>query len=203
MKEPLLLIGAGGHTKSCIEIIEAENRFQILGLIGSDIEKGKEVLGYKVIGSDEDLVSLKSSATYVLITIGQIKSFEPRKRTFELLKNMGYQLATIISPLARVSRSAQIGEGSIVFHNCIINSEVIVGHNCIINTGAILEHEVKVGDHSHISTGSILNGGVVVGNNSFIGSGTVVRENVNIGSNVIVGMSSKVLKNVSDHQVYI
>ncbi|TGM53968.1 acetyltransferase [Leptospira biflexa] len=203
MKEPLLLIGAGGHTKSCIEVIESEDRYQIIGLVGSESEKGKEILGYKVIGSDEDLFSLKSVTLNVLITIGQIKSHELRKRSYDFLKSMGFRFVTIISPSAKVSRMTQIGEGTVIFHNCILNSEVIVGKNCIINTGVILEHEVEIGEHTHISTGAILNGGVKVGSHSFVGSGTVVKENVVIGSNVVVGMSSKVLKSIPDHTVFI
>ena len=31
----LLLIGAGGHAKSCVDVIEQENEFQIIGLVGS------------------------------------------------------------------------------------------------------------------------------------------------------------------------
>ncbi|TGL10774.1 acetyltransferase [Leptospira meyeri] len=202
-QEPLILIGAGGHTKSCIEVIEADGRYQILGLVGSEAEKGKDILGYKVIGTDNDLKGLKSQTKNVLITIGQIKSPEPRNRIFESLKESGFQLVSIVSPFAKVSKSAQIGEGTIVFHNVILNSEVRVGVNCIINTGAILEHEVIVGNHSHVSTGCILNGGVIVGECSFIGSGTVVKENITIGSRVIVGMASKVLKNISDKTLFV
>ncbi|PJZ86616.1 acetyltransferase [Leptospira harrisiae] len=203
MQEPLLLVGAGGHTKSCIEVIETENRYEIIGLIGSESEMGKDILGYKVIGSDNDLKELKSITKNVLITVGQIKTYEPRKRIFHLLKELGFHFVSVVSPFARVAKSAKIGAGTVVFHNVVLNSDVIVGENCIINTGAILEHEVTIGDHSHVSTGCILNGGVRVGDCSFIGSGTVVKENLLIGSKVIVGMSAKVLKNVPDSIVFV
>ncbi|TGM82294.1 acetyltransferase [Leptospira mtsangambouensis] len=202
-QEPLLLIGAGGHTKSCIEVIEAENRYKIVGLIGSDSEKGKDILGYKVIGSDNDLNELRTITKNILITIGQIKTFEPRKRIFLSMKELGFHLVSVVSPFARVARTVEIGAGTVVFHNVVLNSDVKIGENCIINTGAILEHDVTIGNHSHVSTGCLLNGGVSVGDCSFIGSGTVVKENLTIGSQVIVGMSSKVLKNISDAVVFV
>lgn len=198
MKEPILLLGAGGHTKSCIDVIEAEGRFQIVGLIGSEFEKGKDVLGYKVIGTDKDLEQAKSISKNIIICIGQIKNFEPRQKMFFHLKELGFSLVSVVSPQARVSRSAQIGEGTIILHNVVVNSDVKIGNNCIINTGSILEHEVTVGDHTHISTACVLNGGVIVGDRSFLGSGTVVKENTSIGSGVIIGMASKVLKTIPD-----
>ena len=30
----ILIFGAGGHANSCIDVIEAENKFKIIGLIG-------------------------------------------------------------------------------------------------------------------------------------------------------------------------
>jgi hypothetical protein len=39
----LLLIGAGGHAKSCIDVIEQENKFKIIGLVGSPNEVGTHV----------------------------------------------------------------------------------------------------------------------------------------------------------------
>ena len=33
MKKKLILIGAGGHALSCIDVIEAEKKFKIIGLV--------------------------------------------------------------------------------------------------------------------------------------------------------------------------
>ncbi|MGV3665409.1 MAG: acetyltransferase [Leptospira bouyouniensis] len=198
MKEPLLLLGAGGHAKSCIDVIEAEGRFQIVGLIGSEEERGKEILGYKIVGTDKDLLQAKSISNHIIICIGQIKNFESRYQMFFHLKKLGFSLVSVVSPKARIARSAQIGEGTIILHNVIVNSDVKIGNNCIINTGSILEHDVRVGDHTHISTSCVLNGGVTVGDCTFVGSGTIVKETVSIGSKVIVGMASKVLKTIPD-----
>ena len=81
------------------------------------------------------------------------------------------KLPVIISPYAYVSPYAQIGCGTIVMHNAIINADARVGDNCIINSRALIEHDVVIGNHCHISTGAVVNGAVEVGDNTFIGSG--------------------------------
>lgn len=198
MKESLLLIGAGGHTNACIDVIELENRFIISGIVGQKSDIGKKILGYRVIASDDDLETLFSQFKNAFIGIGQIKNFELRYKLYNKLKSIGFNLPSIISPRSYVSKSAKIGEGTIIMHNALLNQNVTIGNNCIINTGAIIEHDVRIGDQTHISTACVLNGGVTVGDFTFVGSGTVVRESVSVGSEVIIGMSNKVFKNVPD-----
>lgn len=33
MKEQIILIGGGGHCKSCIDVIEQEGKYQIAGIV--------------------------------------------------------------------------------------------------------------------------------------------------------------------------
>ncbi|RHX90883.1 acetyltransferase [Leptospira stimsonii] len=202
MKEKILLIGAGGHTRSCIDVIESEDRFSILGLIASSEEIGQTVLGYEVIGTDNDLGRFRKECKNAFVTVGQILNPEPRRKIFELLKSLGFEIPLIVSPIAYVSKHSKIGEGTIIMHHSMVNSNVQVGNNCIINSRVLLEHDVKIGNHTHISTGALLNGEVSVGDFSFIGSGSVVRETVRIGSNCIVAMSSKVFRDLPDHSTY-
>ena len=54
----ILLIGAGGHARACIDVIEQEGRFNIAGLVGLPHEVGSRVLGYPVLGSDIELPDL-------------------------------------------------------------------------------------------------------------------------------------------------
>jgi hypothetical protein len=42
-KENIILIGAGGHALSCIDVIEQENKYSIHGLVGLKDEVGKKI----------------------------------------------------------------------------------------------------------------------------------------------------------------
>lgn len=185
--QDIVLIGGGGHAKSVIDIIECENKFNIIGIIDTAENIGKNVLGYKIIGTDENLKEIFQNCKNAHISIGQIKTNEPRKRIFEILKNIGFNLPVIISPFAYVSKHATIGEGSIIMHNALINSGAVVGKNCIINTKALIEHDAKIGNHCHISTASVINGGVIIADDTFFGSNATSKEYINIGENCVVG----------------
>lgn len=189
----ILLVGAGGHARSCIDVIEMENQFAIAGLVGQPHEVGSTVLGYQVIGQDDDLPELTKKYPRTLVTVGQIKTPEPRVRLFELLERLGCECPAIISPLAHVSRHATIGAGTIVMHGAIVNAAAIIGRNGIVNSQALVEHDAQVGDHCHISTGALINSGVRVGRRTFVGSGTIVRQGIVIGDDCVIGMGQRVL----------
>ena len=64
----IILIGAGGHCKSCIDVIE-EEKFEIIGII--DNLRKKSISGYPVIGKDKDLLKVRKMTKYALITTGR------------------------------------------------------------------------------------------------------------------------------------
>jgi len=103
MKEKIILIGGGGHCKSCIDVIEQEGRFPIAGIVDLPQKQGQSVLGYAVLGTDEDLPELVRTYPNVLITLGQIKTPERRISLFKKLLEMGAHFPVIHSPLAYIS----------------------------------------------------------------------------------------------------
>ena len=201
-RENIILIGAGGHCKSCIDIIESTGKFSIAGIFGKLHEVGEKVLGYEVIGTDDDIETFAKKAYSFIITVGQIKSAQARKKIFEKLRTSNSRIATIISPFARVSKYAQIGEGSIVMHFATMNAASCIGENCILNTGCNVEHDAVIGDHTHISTHAVINGNSRVGDECFVGSNATVSSQVSIGNKIIVGAGSVVINNIPNEGVY-
>lgn len=183
----LYLLGGGGHCRSAIDVIELEAKYAIAGIFDLKENIGKTVFNYLIIDEDKNLQKYINSENYFLITIGQIKNPTPRIKAFEVLQKLGANFATIISPLAHVSKHSIIADGSIVMHHSIINAGSRIGKNCIINTKALIEHDVIVNDHCHCSTASIVNGGCIIEANSFIGSNTVLKEGVRVPISSVIG----------------
>ena len=201
-KKKIILIGGGGHCRSCIDVVEQEGLYEIHGIVDVADNVGEFILGYPVIGTDEDLDDITKIYDYFLITIGQIRSAAKRIQLYSNIKSRGKIIPSIISPLAYISKRASIGEGTIVMHNAIVNSNVNIGNNCIINTGALIEHDVSIGNNNHISTSCTINGGVSIGNECFVGSNVSIRNNLDIGSDVIVGLGSIVLMDIKSPGTY-
>ena len=187
MKPEILLIGGGGHCKSVIDVIEQENRYKIAGIVDKKELIGSNVLGYKVIACDDDLPNLFQKYKYAIVTVGQIKSNILKVKLFNTLKEIGYKIPVVISPLAYVSQHASVDEGTVIMHNALINADARVGKNCIINTKALIEHDSIIEDNCHISTAAVINGGVTVKENTFFGSNATSKEYIEVKDFVKAG----------------
>lgn len=195
-KKEIVLIGAGSHARACIDVIEQEGEFQIVGLVGKNEEIGSQVSGYEVLSDDSTLLELAKRIPFALITVGQIHDPENRMNLFQSATSAGFTLASIRSPLAYVSPSASVGVGTIIMHDAIVNAEAKIGNNCIINSKALIEHDSVISDNCHISTGVIINGHVTVLSGSFIGSGSVISNGISVGENSVVGMGSVIRRDL-------
>lgn len=199
----LILIGGGGHCKSCINAIELMDNVMIEGILDVPERVGETVLGYPIVGTDDEFAQWVETDHEFLITLGQIKSAARRVAIFDQIKIMGGQFATLISPYAVVSRHAQIGEGTIILNRAVVNAGAKIGENCIINTGAIVEHDTIVHSHTHLSTGAILNGEVEIGKECFIGSNCTVFHSISVTQRVILGAGSLVSHDIITPGTYI
>jgi len=193
----IILIGGGGHCKSCIDVIENENKYKIIAIID---KKKNFLLGYKVF--PENFLNKKLiQNNHAFVTVGHIKNYKPRVKIFNRLKDLGFKIPSIISPLAYVSKHAIIGQGTIVMHGAIVNAGAVIGNNCIINTNSLIEHDVIIGEHVHISTEATINGGVVIGNKVFVGSRSIIKDNINIGEGSIIGAGLYIKKNLKNNSL--
>lgn len=187
MKEKIVLIGGGGHCHSVIDVIEQENKYEIIGIVDTKENIGKKILDYEIIACDDDLETIFQICKNAFITVGQIESNKIRVKIYNNLKQIGFNLPMIISPLAYVSKHSVIEEGTIIMHQALINANVKIGKNCIINTKALIEHDCVIGDNCHISTASVINGGVTVKENSFFGSNATSKQSIEIDGFIKAG----------------
>lgn len=201
-KLEIILVGGGGHCKSCIDVIEAEGLYKIKGIIDLPNRLGDSILEYPVIGNDDDLPKLAKRNNNFLITMGHLGNSSRRRELFDIIKNNGGNFPIIVSSLARVSKYAQIASGTIVMHFCLVNSNSKIDENSIINNSALVEHDVTIGKDCHISTNVKINGNCKISDNVFIGSSSTLKNGVHVTDNTIIGLGSMVVKSISKSGIY-
>lgn len=198
---PIILIGGGGHCKSVIEAVESAGRV-IKGILDLPSTVGTKILGYDVIGSDDDIPTYIEECEFI-VTLGNIKDPIKRIRLHKLVEQFGGKLATVIASTAHVSKHAIVGDGSVVLHHATINAGASIGLGCIINTASNVEHDVEIGDYSHISTGAMINGNAKIGRACFIGSDASVANGVKINENSVIGMGAAVCSDIIESGIYV
>lgn len=198
--KPLLLVGGGGHCKSVIDVAESAG-FTIKGILDIPENVGKDVLGYPIIGTDNDIPQYVSDVDFI-VTVGFIKNPNLRIRIHESIKEVGGHLATIIASTAYVSKYASIKEGTVIMHHAMVNAGAEIGYGCIINTYSNIEHDAIIGDYCHISTGAMVNGDCKVGNHTFLGSQSVMVNGVSILEGCVIAAGSMIRKDLLQKGIY-
>jgi sugar O-acyltransferase (sialic acid O-acetyltransferase NeuD family) len=107
------------------------------------------------------------------------------------------QLLSVKHPVAVVSLSAEVGDGSFLAAGAIVGPYAKIGQHSIVNHQAVVDHDCVVSDFCHIAPHVSLGGGVKVGEGVLIAAGAVVLPGLTIGDYAVVGAGAVVSKNVA------
>lgn len=200
--QKIIILGAGGHARVCIETLRHMATFEIAGLATNDREIGDEVLGVPVLARDTEFPELFSRGfRFAVNGIGSVEQHIRRWQFFLGLKNAGFFLPNLVHPRATVEPSASLGEGNQILAGANVGSGVRIASNCIVNSGAAVLHDSVLCDNVHVAPGAMLAGGVVVGHDTLIGMGVKVLMGVRIGSGATICSGCIVKRNVADGEI--
>lgn len=194
----ILIFGAGGHAKAVMEMVNAQGKYEIFGIIDDNPAlTGTTVLGLPVIGTREQLTGLIEQDVRLSANgVGGIINIGLRVKIFELLSDIGFVFPVLQHPRASVEPSAQISEGVQIFANAYVGSSAILHQRCMINTGAIVSHDCEIGAYTHIAPGTLLAGQVTVGEKTLIGMGVSTAIGISIGDGARIGNGAILLADV-------
>lgn len=193
----LILLGGGGHCKSVLDSLLRLNQYEEIVILDSAEKVGNSILGCRIVGTDNDLVDLKSNGFEdAFVTVGSIKDTGIRQLLTQKLRKAGFRIINIIDQTATVAQEVQLGYGIYIGKHAVVNAGVTLGNMSIINTASVIEHGCCIGDFVHISVGAVLCGNVCVKKDAFIGAGATVIQGIIVEENSFVPAGSLVKRNV-------
>ncbi|MEA5163192.1 acetyltransferase [Cereibacter johrii] len=194
MTKPILVpIGLSGNLVELFESLEAAH--EIPAILDDDPRRaGTRFEGVPVL-------PLARAAGFgearFLCLIGSERSFRVRGRIIADLGLPRERFARVAHPSARVSRMADIGCGTAIYHGVTVTSNARIGDHVLVMPHAILHHDVTIGAHSLVGAGVIVAGGARIGAGCYIGSGAAIRNGITIGDGALVGMGAVVVRDVA------
>jgi UDP-perosamine 4-acetyltransferase len=194
MTKGIVMLGAGGHAKVCIELLQAMGETVAYCIAGADAPS--HCLDVPVLAGDEQLARLRDEGyARAFVAIGANKL---RGRLGANALQLGYELVNAISPRAVVSPSARLGKGIAIMAGAVVNADAVIGDLTIINTGATVDHDCDIGAAAHIAPQCALAGNVNVGTGSFLGVGSKVIPGIRIGKGSTIGAGGVVIRDIAD-----
>ncbi len=197
MMEKVLVYGAGGHGKVVADILLACKDLRLAGFVDDRPElQSTSVLGLPVLG-DGHWLQQEAGKMRLAVALG-VGDNCARQRVAEKCLAWGMELVTLVHPSANVSESAQLGAGTVVMAQAVINPDAVSANGVIVNTAAVVEHDVMIQEYAHVCPNATMGGASRLGKFSQLGIGAVVIQSVHVGSYTIVGAGAVVVRNIPD-----
>jgi len=176
-----------------LDILRSQGRHRILGWIDDHLTGTR--LGLPILGGHDRLAAEVPREAEIILAIGDNARRE--QRSLEV-QELGFRLGVAVHPSAQIGESVELGPGTVVMAQAVLNPGVRAGENVIVNTGTTVDHDCVLEDLVHLGPGVHLAGTVHVGRSSQIGLGAGVIQNIRIGRNVVVGAGAMVLQDIPD-----
>lgn len=193
MGKDVVLIGAGGHAKVISEIVEC-NGDKVIGFL--DDGDARMFPKLNILGRISDISAYSDKASFV-VAIGD----NYIRKVIDGLYRVSWYTAQ--HPSAEVSKYAEIGNGTVIMANAVINHSAKIGRHCIINTASIIEHDCLLHDYVHISPSATLGGAVTIGDCTHVGLGANIINNISICKDCIIGAGAVVIKDINEKGTYV
>lgn len=198
-KPPVIVIGAGGHARVCIDALRLAGH-TILGACDPALPAGPDgPLGISLLGGDDALANFDPSVVKLVNGVGSVKSLAARHRIYRHFSDLGWGFASVIHPAAIISPFARIEEGAQIMAGSVIQCGASIGANTIVNTRASVDHDCAIGTSVHIAPGCTLSGNVAVGDLTHIGTGAVVIQGVAIGRECLIAAGVRLTRDLADN----
>lgn len=196
MSKSVVIIGASGHGKVIADII-VNSGDRVLGFLddANDIQ-GKKIIGFPVLGKIADYDNYRDCEFVIAIGNPYVRE--------KISHELPVKWYKAIHPTAVISSlDVEIGEGTVIMANAVVNPSAKIGKHCIINTGAIVEHDNILEDYVHLSPNVTLAGIVKVGKSTHIGAGSCTKQVLNIASDCVIGAGSVIVKDITENGTYV
>jgi sugar O-acyltransferase (sialic acid O-acetyltransferase NeuD family) len=204
----IVILGTGGNSIDILDTINDINLqnssrvYECIGFLDDNQSLwGKILYGVKVLGPLSNACELKTCC--FVNGIGAPSNFWKKDSIISKTGVSQEKFETIVHPSAAVSRTAQIGRGTVIFQNVTITSNVKIGDHVIILPNAVISHDDIIGDYTCITGGVCISGGVNIGRLCYLGTNSAIIGNIQIGDYSLVGMGSVLLESVPQNSVVV
>ena len=202
MSEKIVIIGASGHGRVVLDVLEQAGGRTIVGFIDTSRPAGETELGYPILGTEDDLAGLAAEGAIngFIVAIGDNNV---RERVIEKVEGLvpTLKLVSAVHPGASLGRDVSIGPGSVLMAGVCVNPCTTIGKGCILNTGSTLDHDSTMGAFASLAPGVTTGGNCVIGDGAAIGIGAVLIHGMTVGEQTVVGAGATVVRDLGAYQV--
>ena len=169
--------------------------FQIAAFGDDNMDKSKITTGNVLLFNQGDLFQF-AKENEIQTAIVAIGNNRVRGVKYNLFKDAGFEMLSIVHPKALIDTKVVFGDNVIIEMGTAIHTHSKIGNNVFLGGDALIGHHNIIGDHVLVGGNASFGGAVVVEDYASVGVGSSIKPGVNIGKGAIVGVGAVVIKDV-------
>jgi sugar O-acyltransferase (sialic acid O-acetyltransferase NeuD family) len=203
MTKRILVFGTGDFAQIAHFYLRHDSPHEIVAhTVTADAFGEKECMGIPVVPFEEVTRRYPPGDHEIVIGIAYSRVNKNRRDVFQKAKAAGYTMHTYVCSRATTWPGLDVGEGTFIFENNVIQPFVGIGQNTVLWSGNHIGHHSILGNNIFIASHVVISGNCRVGDNTFIGVNATVRDGITIGADCVIGAGALILKDTSDGAVY-
>ncbi len=195
--EKISICGAGGFARETLFLLEQ------LGLAGrvdgfyesDEIWSPRQVSGNAVL----PLSRFDASKGAMVIAIGNPAV---RQSVYASLPETT-RFPTLVHPSVALSRSVEVGAGSVVCAGVIMTCNIHIGAQVHLDRCVTVGHDSVIEDFVTIAPGAVVSGNCRIEAGAYLGAASSIREKLSIGAGATIGMGAIVVKAVPHGETHV
>lgn len=193
----LMVLGAGGSVHDILDIVESSassTNWRVVGILDDRDPRGETRFGYPLLGRIDE--ANQFAADGYLLAVGSDRSYLARPQIVSDAGLPPERFATLLHPLASVSRRASLGHGVYASFGASVGGHARIGDHVALCPHATVGHDAQIGDYTVLAPAAVVSGGVTIEPNCYLGARSVIRQNLHIGRGALIGMGAVVTRDV-------
>ena len=199
----IVIFGTGDFARIAHYYLRHDSPHEIVAhALSSELITERTFLGVPVAPFEEIREIYPPEGFSLFIGIAYSKVNQNRRDVFATAKQLGYDIVSYVCSKATTWPDLDIGEGTFIFENNVVQPYVKIGSNTVLWSGNHIGHDSILGDHIFIASHVVISGNCRVGDNTFIGVNATVRDGITIGRSCVIGAGTIIMNNVPDGAVF-
>ena len=202
----IVVVGAGGHAKEVVSLIEDINSslpqlaWHIVGLTDADARRaGRMHCGYPILG-DDSIICKWSGEIAVAFGVGMPAVVSAVAQSLQRLPHVVFP--NLVHPTAWIPRRGfSMGRGNTILAGNIFSCDTAIGSFNVFNRGGTYSHDLRVADFCVLSPGVNIAGRVTLHDLCYVGIGTTIIQGITVGQAATVGAGALAIRDVEPHSV--
>lgn len=189
----IAIFGAGTLAKLALYYLNMEMNYQVICFV-VDREKNlnkkpEKFHGKNVYFLDEfqDIYGPKDIKMFIAVAY---KDMRNRKKVFERINKLGYNLINIISKSANICGDIIRGKNNFIMANAVLEPESSIGSNNLIWSNTTICHNTTIGSHNFLAANVTIGGWSKIEDLCFLSFSSTVSDKIYVKNEVLLAANS-------------